>query len=90
MINLNLSIKNPFSNRFANLLNRSGKLSKHRAWEFEILKANCILNFCIAFNTQCDHAGLKVEFGLLGYEMYFQIYDTRHWNYETKDWQHHD
>jgi hypothetical protein len=90
MINLNFSISNPFVDRFANIFNRSGKLSTHKAWEFEILKVNCILNLAMAFTTQRDHAGLKIEFGLLGYEMYFQIYDNRHWNYVTKDWQRYD
>jgi len=86
MIILNFNITNPFSDRFVNIFNRSGKLSKHKAWEFEILKVNCILNFNIVFNTHCDHAGLKLEFGLFGYELYFTIYDTRHWDYKNNIW----
>jgi hypothetical protein len=29
-----------------------------------------------------DHAGLRVEIGLLGYDFEFQIYDVRHWDDE--------
>jgi hypothetical protein len=33
-----------------------------------------------------DHAGLRVEIGLLGYDVEFQIYDVRHWDYEQKEY----
>jgi hypothetical protein len=86
MFNIKFNIDNPFTDRFANLVNRSGRLTENKAWEFEILKANCIVNLSLDFTTQCDHAGLQFAFGLLGYEMCFKIYDTRHWDYQNKTW----
>jgi len=90
MILFNLNITNPFADRFDSIFNRAGMLNKHKAWEFEILKVNCILNLAMAFTTQRDHAGLKIEFGLLGFELHFQIYDIRHWNYTEKNWETYD
>jgi hypothetical protein len=33
-----------------------------------------------------DHAGVRLEFTLLGYTMILQVYDIRHWNYEENRW----
>jgi len=87
MININFKIDNPFIDRFANLFNHNGMLTKYKAWEFEVLKVNCIVNFSLSLTTKTDHAGLQLEFGLLGYELCFIVYDTRHWDYDKNTWQ---
>lgn len=33
-----------------------------------------------------DHAGVRIELGLLGYKGSFTFYDSRHWNYEEGRW----
>jgi hypothetical protein len=86
MINVNFKIDNPFTDRFANLFNRHGMLGKYKAWELEILKINCIVNLSLEFTTRRDHAGLRFELGLLGYELGFVFFDIRHWDYNTKNW----
>jgi hypothetical protein len=86
MIYLTFKLDNPFNDRFANLFNRSGKLSKNKSWEVEILKVNSFVNFQLQYTTRTDHAGLRFELGLFGYELGFTIYDIRHWDYENNDW----
>ena len=34
-----------------------------------------------------DHAGLSIQFEMLGYFICFEIYDSRHWDYETNNWE---
>ena len=87
MLNISFKINNPFTDRFANLFNRSGRLSKNKAWELEILEVNSLLNFELQYNIRRDHAGLRFEFGVLGYELGFAIYDTRHWDHKNHCWE---
>ena len=44
---------------------------------------------CLSFEIlMCsDHAGIRLQFGLLGYEIELHIYDSRHWNYTTNTWE---
>lgn len=89
MISIHLSITNPwYTENFQNLFNRSGLISKHKAWEFEVTRYSydvAKISFC--WSARSDHSGPKLELALLGYEVSFQIYDTRHWNYETGAWE---
>jgi len=86
MVYINVKLDNPFTDRFVNLFNRSGKLSKNKAWEVEILKVNSFVNFQVQYTIRTDHAGLRIELGLFGYELGFSIYDIRHWDYENRCW----
>jgi hypothetical protein len=81
-----LKILNPYSNRFKIVFNCHGKLIKNKAWEFEILKVDSIINITVEFTSRTDHAGLRFEFGLFGYELGFTIYDVRHWNHIDNCW----
>jgi hypothetical protein len=87
MVNFNFKIDNPFTDRFANLFSRHGMLSKYKAWEFELLKVNCIVNLSLEFTTQQDHAGLRIELGLFGYELGLVFFDTRHWDHKNNCWE---
>ena len=89
MIRFNFTITNPWTKeKFDNLLCKSGIITQHKAWEFEIIKHSpvlAMLTFDLSFKR--DHAGLNIEFGLLGYLITAQIYDTRHWSYENDNWE---
>jgi len=37
-----------------------------------------------------DHAGFEFGVGILGYGIHFRIYDTRHYNYDTKQYEEYD
>jgi len=90
MIRFNLSIDNPWSDRWNTVWFKNGLLLKHKAWEFNAYRTHHIVNFEFHITRRCDHAGVGFEFGLLGYSLEFQIYDTRHWNYELDNWISYD
>jgi len=87
MIYLNLTIRNPWSDNFEHVLARSGKLSKHKAWEFEIYRSDTIAEFETKLSIREDHAGFMLGLGIFSYTIRFQFYDTRHWNYDKKAWE---
>lgn len=88
MINLRAAISNPWSKeRFKNLGCLHGRISKNKAWELEhTFYDGLILDIDFTFNTKCDHAGLNIVLGILGYGIHFSVYDTRHWDYENNCW----
>jgi len=87
MIYFNFTIDNPWSDRWRTIWYKNGLLSRNKAWEFNGYKTNQIINLHFKLNFKGDHAGLQLELGLLGYDLEFSIYDTRHWDYEHDCWE---
>lgn len=87
MININLTLRNPWSDRFEHILARSGKITKNTAWEFEVYRCDSIAELETRFTIREDHAGVFIGVGIFSYVLKFQIYDSRHWNYTTKTWE---
>ena len=87
MIYINLSLKNPWSDRFEPVWSWSKRLFEHKAVEVEVYRSNIIAEFGSRFTAREDHAGLTLGLGLLSYTLRAQVYDTRHWNYEKKAWE---
>jgi len=87
LLNLNFSLRNPWSNRFENLWCRAyGTLFKHKFIELEVYKDSSFLSCSLVWTIRQSHAGLDFELGLLGYCFHFNFYDSRHWTdnkYET-------
>lgn len=52
---------------------------------YELLVFNIDLNW-----TGVDHAGPFIYIDIFGLIFHFKIYDSRHWNYETNDWESHN
>lgn len=87
MIYFNFNIRNPWWDRFANIKVWSGETPiKHKYWEVQITKCDNLLRVEFETTTRQDHAGVRLELGLLGYEIDFTIYDNRHWNSEEGRW----
>ncbi len=82
MINVSFGLRNPFSDRWDNIHNRSKVLGK-KAVEFEVYRDTTIVSFAFRWNIRQDHAGMNLELGLFGYTVSAQYYDTRHWNEEA-------
>jgi hypothetical protein len=83
MINLALTIRNPFSQQFTNLWCKSyDTLFKHKFIEIEFYKDSTWLTFMLNWTVRQSHAGLDIELGLFGYVVHFNFYDSRHWNFE--------
>jgi hypothetical protein len=87
MIYININIRNPWSSRFENVINRSGAITKNKSWEIELLKTDNMFRLEFQFTIMQDHAGLGLELGLLGWELHIGIHDNRHWNYTDKCWE---
>jgi hypothetical protein len=90
IVNLRIEISNPFDRWefFRNLGSLSGRLTKHLAWELEhTYFSGMLFDADIQWTRNRDHAGISFMVGLLGYAVHFQIYDTRHWNYDTNTWE---
>lgn len=81
MLNLDLALQWPLSSRFSNLKSWHGSTpfaNKH--WELEVLKTTDIVSveFSVSLRGQADHAGIRFGLGLLGYNLGFSFYDSRH------------
>ena len=87
MINLDFTINNPFSKRFRILASKCKMLTKHKAVEANIYCTANIIKLSLVYSSRQDHAGLQIEFGLFGYDCELNFYDTRHWDYETHQWE---
>ena len=92
MINLRLELKNPWAkDKFKNLGCLHGRISKNKAWELEhTFYDGLLIDIDFSITRHCDHAGLNIVLGILGYAVHFSIYDTRHWDYETNDWKKYE
>lgn len=83
MIYFNVNIRNPLWNRFKTIYNKSGGTPfKHKFWEIQIMQDDELFRIEVEWSIRQDHAGLRLELGLLGYKAAFTFYDSRHWNYE--------
>lgn len=89
LINLRFQLSNPFDwDYFRNLGSIHGSITKHTHWELQhSFYGNSLLDIDFHISTKEDHAGVSLDIGLLGYGIHFQIYDSRHWNYETNKWE---
>ncbi len=88
MINLQLNIRNPWSNRFQNIKCWHGPTPiKNKYWEFQIYKSSDILDLGIHVTHRQSHAGIRISIGFLGLNAEFQIYDNRHWNNKLQSWE---
>ena len=89
MIYISFGLSNPWGRPFANLWNRSGLITNHKAWEAELLQTRTLIGFEFSYTRRQSHAGLTLELAVFGYSISFQIYDTRHWNHKTGAWEVH-
>jgi hypothetical protein len=92
MIYFNVNIRNPYWwQRFENIKCWAGNtFIKHKCWEVEVIKNDNLFRIEFEFNVRQDHAGVNLELGLLGYEIHFTLYDSRHWDTETDSWKVYD
>lgn len=86
MINFNFALTNPFSCRWECIWTKDSLVSKNKAFEFSVYSTNQIIAINTSLSVTGDHAGLMFEFGLLGFSIEFNFYDTRHWDYDNNCW----
>ncbi len=92
MLHLNFQITNPFSDRFKNIKCWSGATPfKNKFWEIQLMSTTDLICFKFSCTIRTDHAGLNLELGLFGYNIDFNFYDNRHWDYINGRWEiYHD
>jgi hypothetical protein len=90
MINLNITVSNPWSNRWDILWTRSQVLFANKAVEFNGYRTGSLINIDFSFSVRTDHAGMRLMLGLFGYEVELHFYDTRHWDSEWDTWVDYD
>jgi hypothetical protein len=88
MINIKFEIVNVWVDRFESIFSDTGGTPfEHKFWEIQAIKTNDIVSLDFRITTRCDHAGIDLWIGLLGYSINFTFYDNRHWNYITGDYE---
>ena len=78
MINFNLSISNPWSDRWNTLFFKNGLLANHKAWEFNGYRTHHLVDVNFQLSFTGDHPGVFIMLGLLGLSLELSVYDTRH------------
>ena len=88
MIYFNINIRNPFWwDRFKNLWNKSGNTFwKNKFWEAQATKCEELFRIEFNWTVREDHAGVRLELGLIGYKLDLSLYDGRHWDTEKNCW----
>ena len=93
MIGFNLSVANPFKyQEFQSLFDRSWSVGRYKTLEVQISRyAYNLLE--VSLDTAwrgTDHAGPKLELGLLGWNISVGLQDNRHWDYVNHCWENYD
>lgn len=88
MIYLNLNIRNPrWWDRFESIWCKSGKtVWKNKFWEVQFMKTPELFRIEFNWTVQQDHAGVRLELGLVGYQLDISFSDNRHWDYKNNRW----
>lgn len=89
MIYINCKLNNMWAKtNFKNLYNATGRIVSNKYWEFEIVR-DCTNLIGVEIDTHWrghDHAGFRFGIVFLCHSLQFAIYDNRHWDYETRNW----
>lgn len=90
MITFTFLLRNPLPHAgFQALWSKEGQLSTNKFYSIDFYKcADEFLGLELSTHLRgSDHAGPRFSVNLFGYTAVFQIYDRRHWNYKTNDWE---
>lgn len=87
MINISISISNPFSHRFSSVYNKVWKIREYKYLEVEVIKDSAIASGCLRITTRQSHAGIYCSVGLLGWDIGIEFYDSRHWDSKNNCWE---
>jgi len=92
MIYFNINLRNPsWSERFRSIKTWYGTTPfKNKCWEVQVIENDNLLRVEFEWNIKQDHAGVNFELGLLGYEIHFTFFDSRHWDYENDQWEKYE
>lgn len=87
MLKLSLNIGLPWTPEFKNFWCRAWKTPfTNKFIELEFHTIENLVGFNFLWTRKRDHAGIDIQFSLLGVCMHFNFYDCRHWDYEKNCW----
>lgn len=92
MISFDLRLRNPWHTKpFRNIACWTWQLNQHNSFElqfsryaFNWFEVQVDLNW-----RQTDHAGPWITINVFGWTVDARIYDHRHWNDQTNNWDNH-
>jgi hypothetical protein len=88
MIYFGFNIVNPRSKRWDNVWCHAYKTPfKNKFIELELVKDTSIVAFTFKLSHWTDHGGLYIDLGLVGYNISFNFYDSRHWDHKNNCWE---
>lgn len=88
MIKLSLNIRLPFDIKFKNFWCKSWTTPfEHKFIELEVYTTNNVVGVNFDWTIRRDHAGIDIQLSLFGYCLHFNLYDNRHWDYKTNNWE---
>lgn len=92
MIYFNINIRNPrWWNRWEGIKHWAGSTPfKNKFWEVQFMKNSELFRIEFNWTVQQDHAGVRLELGLFGYQLDMSFYDNRHWDTKTDSWKVYD
>lgn len=84
MFSFHLNVKNPFSKRWEILKVWSGSLPvSNKYWEAQVDKVASIFSISFSWTVRQNHPGIYFSIAILGYDVAFNLYDSRHWDPST-------
>ena len=90
----NFKLSNPFKVKERgqrNFVEWDRTLTKNKALEFQVSFWGSFRElFVVGVDTRWtgqDHAGIKIDMTVFGFGFVLNLYDIRHWNYDTDSWE---
>ena len=91
MIHVNLTIRNPWSDRFKIIWLKAGStFIANKFYEVQVSKTSDIASLIAELTTRQSHSGFSLHLALIGFELSFRIYDQRHWDYYNQRWEDYE
>ena len=94
MLYFNFKLSNPFKVKERgqrNFVEWDRTLTKNKAMEFQVSFWGSFRElFVVGVDTRWtgqDHAGIKIDMTVFGFGFVLNLYDIRHWNYDTDSWE---
>lgn len=90
MLNCSFVIENPWSKyKWRSMWTWHKKIAKHKSIDVQFMGySKDILGFRLELDWRGrDHAGPRIEIIIATYTLCVHMYDDRHWNWETDEWE---
>ncbi len=79
MINIRVTIRNPWSDRFERFRTWWGATFwPHWFWEVDVFRSNDIFDFYLRVTPREDHQGIYLGLALMTWNLDISVYDGRH------------